>query len=156
MSIEIDIQQASGDRSLPTQRDMRAWLSRAIRHRRKRASVVLRLVDATEGSALNDRWRGKRGPTNVLSFPAEGLADVAPEVLGDIVLCVPVLKAEARAQRKTIAAHCAHLLVHGGLHLLGYDHQDDATARRMERLERRLLAELGFPDPYAESSQDHD
>ena len=86
----------------------------------------------------------------MLSFPVTGLTAIAPALLGDIVLCAPVLKAEAKAQRKTISAHCAHLLVHGALHLLGYDHEQDAEALNMETLERQLLAELGFPDPYLE------
>ena len=147
--IEVDIQRACAAGGLPPQHRMRSWVQHAVAHQRKRASLGVRLVDATEGAALNERWRGKRGPTNVLSFTASGLEKVAPEMLGDIVLCVPVLKAEAKAQRKTIAAHCAHLLVHGSLHLLGMDHQDEAEAERMERLERRLLAQLGFSDPYA-------
>ena len=153
--ISVEVQRACAAGGLPPQHQMRAWIAHAVVRRRKRASIGLRLVDAAEGAALNERWRGKSGPTNVLSFPASGLEKVAPEILGDIVLCVPVLKAEARAQRKTIAAHCAHLLVHGSLHLLGMDHQDEAQARRMEQLERRLLAELGFPDPYA-TAEDHD
>lgn len=99
---------------------------------------------------MNRRWRGRRGPTNVLAFPfAEG-EDGVSSLLGDIVLCAPVLKAEAAAQRKTIAAHCAHLLVHATLHLLGYDHQRARDAAKMERLEVELLAELEFPDPYVE------
>ena len=155
--IEVDIQRACAAGRLPPQHRMRVWVRHAVATRRRHASLGVRLVDSDEGAQLNERWRGKHGPTNVLSFPAgdAALAKVAPGVLGDIVLCVPVLKAEARAQRKTIAAHCAHLLVHGSLHLLGMDHQDDAQARRMERLERRLLAELGFPDPYA-TTPDHD
>lgn len=155
--IEVDIQRACAAGGLPPQHRMREWVRRAVATRRRHASLGVRLVEMHEGAALNERWRGKHGPTNVLSFPAGGgpLAKVAPGMLGDLVLCVPVLRAEAKAQRKTIAAHCAHLLVHGSLHLLGHDHQDEAQARRMERLERRLLAEFGFPDPYT-ATQDHD
>ena len=150
MSVTVEVQRATALRGLPTNRQMQAWLSAALARLRPDATLTVRLVDEAEGRELNARWRGKRGPTNVLSFPVSGLADIAPGLLGDIVLCAPVLKAEAAAQAKTIAAHCAHLLVHGALHLLGYDHLEDDEANRMEALERELLAELQFPDPYAE------
>ncbi len=150
VAIEIAIQRASRLRGLPTNRLMRAWIMHALRRFRTTASLAVRIVDASEGAALNERWRGKRGPTNVLSFPAAGLERIAPELLGDIVLCAPMLKTEAAAQRKTIAAHCAHLLVHGTLHLLGYDHEKPRDAEKMERLETELLGELEFADPYAE------
>lgn len=150
MSVSVEIQRATALRGLPTNRAMTTWLTQALARLRPTASLTVRLVDAEEGGALNARWRGKQGPTNVLSFPVSGLEDVAPQLLGDIVLCAPVLKAEAAAQAKTIAAHCAHLLVHGALHLLGYDHLNDTEAEQMEALERELLAELKFPDPYAE------
>lgn len=149
-AFDIVIQRASALRGLPTNAAMRGWIAHALRRRRREASLTLRIVDAREGAALNRRWRGKQGPTNVLSFPLPGLAGIAPALLGDIVLCAPVLKAEAAAQKKTIAAHCAHLLVHGTLHLLGYDHARPRQAAAMERLETELLAELDFPDPYAE------
>jgi probable rRNA maturation factor len=150
MSVTVAIQRASRLRSLPSNRVMTAWLGQALRQLKPDASLTVRIVDAEEGSELNARWRGKSGPTNVLSFPVSGLEAIAPELLGDIVLCAPVLKIEAASQHKTIAAHCAHLLVHGALHLLGYDHLEDEEAARMEALERTLLAELQFPDPYAE------
>lgn len=146
----IAIQRASTLRGLPTNAEMRRWITHAVRHLRSDATLTVRIVDTEEGAALNQRWRGRQGPTNVLSFPVSGLEAVAPALLGDIVLCAPVLKAEAATQRKTIAAHCAHLLVHGTLHLLGYDHEKPREAAAMERLETGLLAELEFPDPYAE------
>ena len=148
--VDVDIQRASKARGLPPNADIRYWLAHAIGRFRSEASLTVRIVDADEGAALNARWRGRQGPTNVLSFPVSGLEAVAPGLLGDIVLCEPVLKAEAAAQRKTIAAHCAHLLVHGALHLLGYDHERPRQASVMEGLETELLAELDFPDPYAE------
>lgn len=148
--MEIVIQRTCALRGLPTNADMRRWLTHAVGRFRPGASLTVRIVDATEGAALNERWRGKQGPTNVLSFPLSGLEDLAPGLLGDIVLCAPVLKAEAAAQGKSIAQHCAHLLVHGALHLLGYDHVTSREARVMERLETGLLAELEFPDPYVE------
>ena len=149
-ALEIVIQRACALRGWPTNKDMRRWLAHAVGRFRPGASLTVRIVDAAEGAALNERWRGKQGPTNVLSFPVSGLEEIAPGLLGDIVLCAPVLKAEAAAQGKTIAQHCAHLLVHGALHLLGYDHVKPRQARVMEQLETGLLAELEFPDPYAE------
>ena len=148
--MEIVIQRACALRGLPTNADMRRWLTHAVGRFRPGASLTVRIVDATEGAALNERWRGRQGPTNVLSFPLSGLEDLAPGLLGDIVLCAPVLKAEAAAQGKSIAQHCAHLLVHGALHLLGYDHVTSREARVMERLETGLHAEHEFPDPYVE------
>jgi probable rRNA maturation factor len=117
------------------------------------AEISLRLVDETEMRALNHRYRGRDGATNVLSFPADlppGLPDDAElSLLGDIVICAPVVRREASEQNKSEAAHWDHMLVHGVLHLLGYDHVDDDEAECMEALERDTLAELGHSDPYA-------
>ena len=113
------------------------------------------LADDAELGRLNRRFRGKRGPTNVLSFPAAapGAAgpDAAPLVLGDLVLALETVLREAAAQNKPVADHLAHLVVHGVLHLIGYDHQSEADARRMESLEKSILAELGVPDPYRDA-----
>ncbi|HEY2338228.1 MAG TPA: rRNA maturation RNase YbeY [Burkholderiales bacterium] len=107
--------------------------------------IVLRIVGEREGYALSNKYRRKKTPTNVLSFPyGKGR--------GDIVLCHPVIAREARAQGKTLAAHYAHLVVHGILHLRGYDHEKTRDAKRMEAREVRLLRRLGFPDPYAVKS----
>ena len=106
----------------------------------------IRVVGSAESRTLNKRWRGKIGPTNVLSFPAApALRD---RVLGDIVVCAPVVAREAREQGKALAAHWAHMVIHGALHLLGFDHVRQADARRMESRERALLARLGIGDPY--------
>ena len=111
--------------------------------------LCIRLVDEAESAALNAEYRHKNGPTNVLSFAAD--IDV-PElrIWGDIVICAPLVHAEARAQGKPVDAHFAHLVVHGVLHLLGYDHQSDDEADQMESLEKHLLDQLGIPDPYGE------
>jgi probable rRNA maturation factor len=112
----------------------------------KGGELGIRVVGAGESRALNARWRGRDRPTNVLSFPA------APALrgrqLGDLVVCAPVVAREAREQGKPLAAHWAHMIVHGTLHLLGFDHARAADARRMEGRERRLLARLGIADPY--------
>ena len=104
----------------------------------------------SEGRALNRHYRGKDYATNVLSFPADLPAGVKMPLLGDLVICAPVVVREAREQRKSPQAHYAHLTVHGVLHLLGWDHDDDKEAEAMEQLEREILAGLGLPDPYAE------
>jgi probable rRNA maturation factor len=110
------------------------------------ADITLRFVDRDEARRLNRRYRRQDRPTNVLSFVYDNERDV---LRGDIVLCTPVLRREAQQQGKALAAHCAHLVVHGTLHLQGYDHVDDADAARMEAREAAILARLGYADPYA-------
>ena len=117
--------------------------------------ISLRLVGADESQSMNKQFRDRDAPTNVLAFPADelpGLPVQASAVLGDLVICAPVMEAEALAQGKTVLAHFAHLVVHGTLHLLGLDHQSDAEARHMEGLETEILQELGFSDPYCFSA----
>ncbi|MCY4472010.1 MAG: rRNA maturation RNase YbeY [Kistimonas sp.] len=150
MSVMLDLQVASCSRQLPTSESLSQWVSSAVGTRRTQAQVSVRLVDAEEGQQLNWQWRGIQKATNVLSFPADLPQEVAAEVplLGDIVVCVPVVEQEARTQDKSLAAHWAHMVVHGTLHLLGYDHQTGQEALVMERLEADILRELGFDDPY--------
>ena len=137
---------------LPASVSFRKWVAAALAGRIREADLAIRLVDAKEGRALNRHYRGKDYATNVLSFPAE-LPEGLPEgvrlpLLGDLVLCAPVIAREAREQGKPLAAHYAHLTVHGALHLLGWDHADDVEAEAMEQLEREILAGLGIDDPY--------
>ena len=108
----------------------------------------MRLVGREESRQLNGQYRGIDKPTNVLSFPADLPGDIGIPLLGDLVICAPLVESEALEQGKAVLDHWAHLTVHGILHLLGYDHQDDSGAREMESLEIRLLQELGVPDPY--------
>ncbi len=137
---------------LPASVSFRKWVAAALAGRIREADLAIRLVDAKEGRALNRHYRGKDYATNVLSFPAdlpEGLPEgVRLPLLGDLVLCAPVVAREAREQGKPLAAHYAHLTVHGTLHLLGWDHGDDVEAEAMEQLEREILAGLGIDDPY--------
>jgi probable rRNA maturation factor len=139
----IHIQRASRASHIPADRTLRAWAGAALP---RKADVTVRYVAGAEARRLNREFRGKDYATNVLSFPY----DDAPRgtVAGDIVICAPVVAREAREQGKTVEAHHAHLLVHGLLHLRGYDHERASDARLMERRERRLLAKFGFPDPY--------
>ncbi len=116
-----------------------------------RGEVVVRFVDSSESRDLNRHYRGKDRPTNVLSFPFEDPPGVETGLLGDLVICVDVVESEALEQGKPATAHYAHMVIHGVLHLCGYDHVDSADAESMETLERSLLAASGFDDPYAES-----
>lgn len=143
--------------AVPSRAALRRWAGVALE---RDARVTLRLVGRAEGERLNARYRGKPYPTNVLTFVYDDVTselaghvttDPGP-VAGDLVLCVPVVRREAREQGKTFTAHCAHLVVHGMLHLQGYDHDTERTARRMEAHETALLAVLGIPDPYADAS----
>lgn len=149
MPVELDLQLASTAQELPSEAQLRQWCELALRQRTAPSELTIRIVDEAEGRELNHTWRGKDYPTNVLSFPAdipEGLLDIP--LLGDLVICAPVVAREATEQGKAASAHWAHLVIHGCLHLLGYDHLDDEEAEEMEGLERQLLAELGYPDPY--------
>lgn len=148
--IRVAIQNASACPEVPSNEDFRVWAEAAIR--RADAEVVIRVVDRPEGAELNERYRGKAGPTNVLSFPFQAPPGIADEVLGDIVICAPVVLDEAAAQRKRVEAHWAHLTVHGMLHLQGYDHVEEREAEVMETQEAAILAALGFPDPYQEGT----
>lgn len=117
--------------------------------RRRSAAIGIRIVGSAESRALNRRYRGKDKPTNVLSFPYEAPPGARTEVLGDLVICAPVVRREARAEHKDEQAHWAHMVVHGILHLRGYDHNNAREAADMESREARILRRLGFPNPYA-------
>ena len=130
---------------LPASAELRRWLLAALGGR---ATITVRYVGSAEGRRLNHAYRDRDNATNVLSF-AYGSGGRGEALTGDIVLCAPVLRREARAQGKTLAAHVAHLTVHGALHLQGHDHPSAAAAARMEALEKKILARLGFANPYA-------
>ncbi|MDO1530198.1 rRNA maturation RNase YbeY [Fulvimonas sp. R45] len=136
---------------VPAPASFRLWVSAALRgaRRRKPAEVAIRIVDADEGRALNRDYRGRDYATNVLSFPAELPPGVNLPLIGDLAICAPVVVREAAEQHKRPRDHWAHLTVHGTLHLLGYDHIEEAEAEAMEALEARILAGLGIADPYA-------
>lgn len=142
------IQYAVGRRGIPAPASFRRWIQTSLDMLERTGALTLRVTDEAESAALNQAYRNKPGPTNVLSFPFDPPPGWSGNYLGDLVLCAPVVAREAQAQGKPSRAHWAHLSVHGSLHLLGYDHQDAADARRMEALEIRILRELGFDDPY--------
>ncbi|MBF8756959.1 MULTISPECIES: rRNA maturation RNase YbeY [Pseudomonas] len=148
--LELDLQRAT-DAAAPDDAAFRRWCELALRQRTADSEMTIRLVDEPEGRELNRTYRHKDYATNVLSFPADVPDDLLDiPLLGDLVICVPVVEREATEQGKSLEAHWAHLVIHGCLHLLGYDHIEDDEAEEMEALERTLLAELGHPDPYAD------
>lgn len=144
----IDIQFAMTPDGVPAEEHLRDWVRLALAGRADNAELSVRVVDEAEITALNHQYRGKDYPTNVLSFPFEAMPGVESALLGDIVICAPVVAREAVEQGKPVESHWAHMVIHGALHLLGHDHHDAAEAERMERLETQLLEQLGFPDPY--------
>ena len=147
--LQLEVQRVSGAHELPDDRSLRAWARAAIGDDAGTVALVIRLVDEGEIRALNRDFRGQDRPTNVLSFPFEAPLPVTSRLLGDVVVCAPVIEAEARAQGKSRNAHWAHMILHGVLHLIGYDHALEREAQLMEARERELLSEFGFPDPYA-------
>lgn len=149
MNLSIDIQMACPTEEAPDEDSIKRWVSAAIRDEREISELSLRIVDEQESADFNQQYRAKTGATNVLSFP---FAAVTPEplpILGDLIICAPVVNREAAEQMKTLQAHWAHIVVHGVLHLLGYDHIDDSDAEQMEALETVIMLNLGFPPPYA-------
>ncbi len=149
IDLQLAVQRASRCTDLPSDDSIRTWVTAALTGRREAAELTVRIVDEDESRQLNSQYRGKDKPTNVLSFPAELPEDLDLPLLGDLVICAPVVAQEAEQQRKASSAHWAHMVVHGTLHLLGYDHIEDADAEVMEKLETGLLAWLGYADPYA-------
>jgi len=149
VTLELELQVESGVVGVPTEERFRSWAEVALEGRRSQAELVIRIVDEEEGQTLNRDYRDRDYPTNVLSFPFTPPPPVESDLLGDLVICAPVVAREALEQQKTLDAHWAHMVVHGVLHLLGYDHLDDDEAEQMEALERAILQRLGFADPYA-------
>lgn len=168
--MHIDVQIACTDSAVPDAAQLTGWAIEAMQAAQARlatgpgsitiandAELTIRVVDETESQALNNEYRGKDKPTNVLSFPfewPEGLpADALTPMLGDLAICAAVVQHEAQQQHKSADAHWAHMIIHGVLHLLGYDHIEDADAETMETLEIELLAGLGYANPYIEIGQ---
>ena len=151
MSACVDRQVTSEASDLPEADDLERWVDAVLAHYPERAEseLTIRLVDADESQTLNRDYRGKDAPTNVLSFPFEAPPGLELPLLGDLVICHPVVVREAREQDKSLIDHYAHMVVHGTLHLLGHDHIEDEEADLMEGLERSILAGLGIDDPYA-------
>ena len=153
MNINLDIQREAD--ALPKDEELLKWLTKILSaEQHGDAELTIRFVDEEESAGLNKQYRHKTGATNVLSFPFEVPPEVEDEaklnLLGDLIICAEVVKSEAKEQKKQELAHWAHMVVHGTLHLLGYDHQTDADANIMETKEIHILSQLGYSDPYRE------
>ncbi|KJV05184.1 rRNA maturation RNase YbeY [Methylocucumis oryzae] len=146
----LDLQLAFDADNLPTEQQLQTWIDVALSECTYDTELVIRIVDENESASLNQHYRNKTGPTNVLSFPFEApdLPDFASDLLGDLVICAPVIAEEALTQQKPLHHHWAHIVIHGVLHLLGYDHIDDDEAEIMEQKEIALLQQLNINNPY--------
>ncbi|RDE92264.1 rRNA maturation RNase YbeY [Aggregatibacter aphrophilus] len=145
IDLQIACEQETG---LPTAQQIEQWARAAVQPQSDEVEMTVRIVDEGESHALNLNYRGKDRPTNVLSFPFECPDEVELPLLGDLVICRQVVEREAQEQDKPVMAHWAHMVVHGSLHLLGYDHIEDDEAEEMESLETQIMIGLGFVDPY--------
>lgn len=155
----IIIQNVAPKTDSPKKKQLRLWAQSALKKTKQDCELTIRIVDREEMTTLNESYRKKAGPTNVLSFPSclpEGVELETP-LLGDIVICADVVNHEAQEQNKSTEAHWAHMVIHGLLHLQGYDHETEAQAKIMEPLEVELMSSLGFPNPYdGEYIKDHE
>ncbi|WAT04850.1 rRNA maturation RNase YbeY [Rouxiella badensis] len=145
----LDLQIASeSSEGLPAESDFQQWLEAVLPQFQEESEVTIRIVDEAESHELNMTYRGKDKPTNVLSFPFEAPPGMEMPLLGDLVICRQVVEQEAREQNKALNAHWTHMVVHGSLHLLGYDHIEEEEAEEMEAIEIEIMQSLGHPDPY--------
>ena len=154
MSVTVDFQ-CVYDGETPDENLFKTWAENALAGVEEDCELSIRLVKEDESADLNSQYRGKSGPTNVLSFPFESPVPLEPRLLGDLVICAPVVDREAVEQGKTEHDHWAHMVVHGCLHLLGYDHIDDQDAERMEALEIEILQTLQIANPYESQGEHH-
>lgn len=146
----IDIQRVFESEGQPDEVQIQAWVDAALEDVEQDTEIVIRIVDEAESAQLNGQYRHKKGPTNILSFPFEAPVGIELNLLGDLVICAPVVAREAIEQHKPLAHHWAHIIVHGVLHLLGYDHLDDDEAEQMEGKEIEILKKLNINNPYIE------
>ena len=155
-NVILDLQIAcENTEGLPAEADFRLWLEAVLPKFQEEAEVTIRLVDEAESHELNMTYRGKDKPTNVLSFPFEAPPGMEMPLLGDLIICRQVVEKEAKEQEKALSAHWAHMVIHGSLHLLGYDHIVDEEAEEMESIETEIMQGLGYPDPYISEKEDN-
>ncbi|MGB2739662.1 MAG: rRNA maturation RNase YbeY [Cognaticolwellia sp.] len=147
-NIIVDLQLACDNKTTPEIDDFQRWAEAALTPYKKTFELTIRLVNSDESRQLNHQYRGKDKDTNVLSFPFEVPDGIELDLLGDLIICVDVVEKEANDQNKDIKAHWAHMVIHGCLHLLGFDHIDDEEAEEMEALETKIVTSLGFTAPY--------
>lgn len=148
VEIQRELDQEIDRPGLPSDEDFQCWVTLALEGRKTGGEVCIRLVEPTESQQLNSDYRGKDAPTNVLSFPFEAPAGIPMDLLGDLAICAEIVTKEASDQGKPVMHHWAHMVIHGSLHLIGFDHINDIDAEQMETLEIALLATLNIPDPY--------
>jgi len=148
-TIILDLQIATQDQqNLPSEEQVNSWLSIILTPFMANTELTIRIVDETESQQLNNTYRHKDKPTNVLSFPFESPIEIETPLLGDLIICKQIVEQEAKKQNKPLSSHWAHMITHGCLHLLGYDHIDEEEAEEMENLEIKIMVELGFENPY--------
>lgn len=148
----LELQIATTARDYPGEQQFQRWIDTVLSDPGQNSEVVIRLVDETESADLNQQYRHKSGPTNILSFPFDAPDGVEMDLLGDLVICAPLIAQEARQQQKVLEHHWAHITIHGILHLLGYDHIEDSDAEEMEALEIKFLNTMNIANPYQEES----
>jgi probable rRNA maturation factor len=148
----LEIQLATSYADYPSEQQFQLWVDTVLQEDDQDSEIVIRLVDDQESAELNQQYRHKQGPTNILSFPFEAPDGFDTDLLGDLVICAPLIALEALQQNKQLFDHWAHITIHGVLHLLGYDHIDDAEAEEMEALEIKILSRLNINNPYLEES----
>lgn len=146
MDLDLTVQIASDNPTCPDEDTIRSWLKHIDTIRSLSGEMTVRIVGEKEGTQLNHEYRDRAGPTNVLSFAYND--ESSGKIMGDIVICAPVVEREAREQNKDCRSHWAHMVIHGTLHLMGYDHIDETDAVKMETLEQSIMAEIGYDNPY--------
>lgn len=151
MKLELDIQNPNKIQNVPSKADFTTWVKATLGNEIAEAEMTIRIVDETESRHLNYNYRKKNKATNVMSFPVDAMNENEDDilVLGDLVICAAIVAKEAEEDDKDEIAHWAHLTIHGTLHLLGYDHEREADAKEMEKLETEIMLKLGFKDPYS-------
>jgi probable rRNA maturation factor len=146
----VDIQIESQSHSLPTREQFQSWVDTILKNSEEDSEIVIRIVDEPEMIQFNKQYRQKKGTTNILSFPFDAPDEIESILLGDLLICAPVIEQEAQLQNKKREHHWAHMIIHGILHLLGYDHIDDDEAKEMEALEIKMLSAIDIANPYQE------
>lgn len=144
----LDIQNASGSKQLPRQEQFQLWMDSVLKDKAIDSEIVIRIVDEDEMMTFNQQYRQKKGTTNILSFPFDAPDGIENQLLGDLLVCAPVVEQQAQQQHKILENHWAHMVIHGILHLLGYDHINDAEAEEMEALEVKILKTIKIKNPY--------
>lgn len=150
IDLTLDVEYTISNTEFPTEEQFKTWVLSTLEltYQKSNAELSIRIIDKNESAMLNQTYRKKTGPTNVLSFPMEASIDIVPPHLGDLAICAPLVLQEAHEQNKSIISHWAHLTIHGILHLLGYDHQTDKDASKMEAIEKHIMKKLSYQDPY--------